>query len=171
MPQMTIAEHDPWTHLPEASSEPSESSSEQATSQDYLIVPWGIWQADAESYRHIKHLAVHFPNDGDLTLLGDQLDQLPIQQLKMIVLDFPSFTDGRSYSIASALRQQYHYQGELRAVGEVLVDQVHFMWRCGFDSLAVQDAELAKTIINQPMPFTAFYQKAIQGDEPVYKKR
>ena len=157
---------DPWTYLTESSTEQADKQDLQDHTQDYLIVPWTSWQKHAESFSSIKHLAIHFPNDGDLTLLADELNAC-----QMIVLDFPAFTDGRSYSIASSLKQEYHYQGELRARGDIGINQIHLMWRCGFDSLEIPDAELATRIINTPLPFTAFYQSALRGGRPVYKDR
>ncbi len=157
-PEMILDQDDPWVYLSELS--------QQTVDHDYLIVPWQDWQADPESFSHIQHLAIQFPNDGDLEVLKNQLDQI-----QMLVLDFPAFTDGRSYSIASTLKQQYYYQGELRATGDILPDQIHFMWRCGFDSLEVKDDSLAEVIINKSPPFTAFYQTAIKGERPIYKQR
>ncbi|RCL02005.1 MAG: hypothetical protein JSC189_000814 [Candidatus Tokpelaia sp. JSC189] len=58
--------------------------------------------------------------------------------IPVIALDFPVFSDGRSYSTAVQLKQIHHYLGELRAVGDVLIDQVSNMLRCGFDTLEVR---------------------------------
>ncbi len=79
----------------------------------------------------------------------DARDLLPfLDRLKLVEVNFPAFTDGRGYSAARVLREA-GYQGELRAVGDVLVDQLFAMRRCGFDSFAPQapldpaDAEAA----------------------------
>lgn len=170
--QMMIENHDEWTYLSEASADAIAKNSlpqglaEQTGIQDYLIVPWEIAKTPSEAWKPRAHLGVCFPNDGDLSLLAGCLDRF-----QLIVLDFPSFTDGRSYSIASTLKQIYAYQGELRARGDILMDQLHFMWRCGFDSLEVKNVKLANDIINHPLPFTDFYQHAAQGGEPVYRMR
>ncbi|RCL02785.1 MAG: hypothetical protein JSC188_000310 [Candidatus Tokpelaia sp. JSC188] len=58
--------------------------------------------------------------------------------VSVIALNFPKFSDGRSYSTAMQLKQTYCYRGELRAVGDVLIDQVSNMLRCGFDTLEVK---------------------------------
>ncbi len=60
-----------------------------------------------------------------------------ISRLSVIALGFPKFTDGRSYSKARALREQHGYKGELRAIGDVLLDQIPLMLRCGFDALEI----------------------------------
>ena len=79
----------------------------------------------------------------------DARDLLPfIERLKLIEVNFPTFTDGRGYSAARILREA-GYEGELRAVGDVLIDQLSHMRRCGFDSFAPErplnrsDAEAA----------------------------
>jgi len=59
-------------------------------------------------------------------------DDLP--HLSLVALDFPAFTDGRAYSSARLLRERHEYRGEVRAVGDVLIEQLHFMDRAGFDS-------------------------------------
>lgn len=79
--------------------------------------------------------------DEDFEPLLPDLDRLPL-----IAVHFPLFTDGRGYSIARLLRERHGYRGELRAIGDVLRDQLYFLHRCGFDAFALradQDAEQA----------------------------
>ena len=75
-----------------------------------------------------------------IRLKSDQSPSLIAEDLALfdlVALEFPLFKDGRSYSHARLLRQRYGYTGELRAVGDVLRDQLLFMQRCGFDSFEV----------------------------------
>ncbi len=69
----------------------------------------------------------------------DPLDEIipDLQHLKMIVLNFPKFTDGRAYSTAQLLRGRLGFKGELRAVGDVLFDQLQLMQRCGFTAFEI----------------------------------
>ncbi len=60
-----------------------------------------------------------------------------LKRLELVVLVFPKFADGRAFSAAAVLRQRYRFKGEIRAVGEVLVDQHPFMRRVGFDAFEV----------------------------------
>ena len=159
-PQMAIVADDPWQVMSK------EFTSLDNQYKDYLIVPWQVWCSDPDQFNQMQHLGISFPNDGDLVSLIPHLTEF-----ELIMLDFPVFTDGRSYSLAGALKRQYGYKGKLRARGDVLPDQVHFMWRCGFGSLEVENTELAETIIRRPMPFSAFYQSSVCGGEPVYKRR
>jgi len=70
---------------------------------------------------------------------GETLEGLAplIASLALIVLRFPKFSDGRSYSTARRLRDQFGYSGELRAVGDVLQDQIGLLLRAGFDALEI----------------------------------
>jgi len=77
----------------------------------------------------------------------------------LIALEFPKFTDGRAYSYARLLRERFGYKGELRAVGQVLRDQLLFMQRCGFDAFEIAHTDAAElwrkaiaeiSVFNQP---------------------
>jgi uncharacterized protein (DUF934 family) len=74
--------------------------------------------------------------------LGPDDDVAPLlpwlATLPLIAIRFPVFTDGRGYSLARLLRGRHGYAGELRAVGDVLRDQLYFLQRCGFDSFALR---------------------------------
>jgi uncharacterized protein (DUF934 family) len=93
-----------------------------------------------------------------------------LDRLQMIEIAFPKFRDGRGYSAARILREA-GYTGELRAQGDVLIDQVVFLRRCGFDTLASeapldQDA-VAATLARYPFE----YQKAADPLSPVWALR
>ena len=80
--------------------------------------------------------------------------------LRLIALVFPSFKDGRAYSQARLLREQYGFRGELRATGNVLRDQFLFLVRAGFDSFeAVKEADAA-AFVTSVARFSVFYQPA-----------
>ena len=93
-----------------------------------------------------------------------------LDRLKLVEVNFPAYTDGRGYSAARILREA-GYAGELRAVGDVLVDQLAYMRRCGFDSFAPQhplntaDAEAAMA------RYADVYQPTVDGRAPVWAKR
>ena len=75
-----------------------------------------------------------------------------------IDLHFPKFTDGRAYSQAFLLRRRLGFQGELRATGDVLIDQLVQMQRSGFDSAVLRDDQDAAHAKRQFERFAAFYQ-------------
>jgi len=99
-----------------------------------VILPLAQWlclseEMDAETR---GRTGVFIAAGEDIAPLLPYLAVIPV-----VALDFPVFGDGRSYSRAVQLRTVHHYAGELRAVGNVLIDQVSNMLRCGFDTLEV----------------------------------
>ena len=100
-------------------------------------------------------LGVKLRSDQSPMTLAEDLDRLAL-----IVLEFPKFTDGRGYSHARTLRQRLGYQGELRAVGNVLRDQYLFMDRCGIDSIEIADEAKAAGYLESLGEFSIWYQPA-----------
>lgn len=103
------------------------------------------------------------PTDDPATL-KPFLDSLPL-----IAVEFPKFTDGRGYSIAALLRR-YGYRGDLRAVGDVLVDQVFFLKRVGFTSFALradQDRDAARRALAR---YSDSYQGAHDQPLPAFRR-
>ncbi len=91
-------------------------------------------------------------------------------QLALVEVSFPAFRDGRGYSAARVLREA-GYTGELRAAGDVLVDQIPFMRRCGFDSFAPQ-AEIDGEVLQRSLErYQHHYQRAADAAVPVWKLR
>jgi len=93
-----------------------------------------------------------------------------LARLALIEVDFPRFRDGRGYSSARVLREA-GYTGELRASGDVLVDQMLFMRRCGFDSFA-PDAPIDRAVLDATLArYDYVYQTATDAAVPVWKLR
>lgn len=72
-------------------------------------------------------------NDTDVESIAGDLDRVA-----SIALDFPKWNDGRAYSQARLLRARYRFAGEIRATGQVLVDMLPLLVRCGFDAAALR---------------------------------
>ena len=101
----------------------------------------------------------------------DARELLPyLDRLSLVEVNFPAYGDGRGYSAARILREA-GYDGELRAVGDVLVDQLVAMRRCGFDSFrpdkALDDAAVERALNR----YADVYQKTVDGRSPVWAKR
>lgn len=93
-----------------------------------------------------------------------------LDRLALVEVSFPTFRDGRGYSAARILREA-GYVGELRAEGDVLVDQIPFMRRCGFDSFAPA-AEIDAAVLDASLTrYGQHYQKAADAVLPVWKLR
>lgn len=75
-----------------------------------------------------------------------------LYRLELVAVQFPAFNDGRGFSHASLLRDRLGYKNELRAVGDVLIDQVPLMLRCGFDSFAVSNETALKRLAEHRLP-------------------
>ncbi|TFZ08426.1 DUF934 domain-containing protein [Ramlibacter humi] len=88
---------------------------------------------------------------------------------QVIELDFPKFTDGRAYSQAVALRRR-GFQGELRAVGAVLIDQLVQMQRTGFSSAVLKEGQDRAHAQRQFDRFPAFYQGDVQDPRPLFAR-
>jgi uncharacterized protein (DUF934 family) len=107
--------------------------------------------------------AVRLEPDDDARALIPHLDRL-----SLIEIAFPKFRDGRGYSSARILREA-GYTGELRAQGDVLVDQIAFMKRCGFDSFAPESSLNPEAVERALSTYDQFYQKAADTAVPVWK--
>jgi uncharacterized protein (DUF934 family) len=97
---------------------------------------------------------------------GDSIDDIAadLARFALIVLVFPKFSDGRAFSTARLLRDKYGYTGELRAVGNVLADQIPFMRRVGFDAFEVTHAPTRRALAEGRISeVTRHYQPA--GDD------
>lgn len=82
-----------------------------------------------------------------------------LDRLAVVALSFPKFADGRSFSKATMLREEHGYKGEVRAVGDVLWDQLQLMARCGFDSFAITHEPTLRALEGGKKPFMSdFYQ-------------
>jgi uncharacterized protein (DUF934 family) len=86
-----------------------------------------------------------------------------VGRLDLVVLHFPKFSDGRAYSQARLLRERLGYQGELRATGGVLRDQLPFMLRCGFDSFESSQPGFGEALKRARTLFSVVYQPTEDG--------
>lgn len=106
---------------------------------------------------------------GLLVSAGETVDDIAgdLSRFAFIALDFPKFSDGRAYSTARLLREKYGYTGELRAVGNVLADQIPLMRRVGFDSFEVTNAPTRRALAeNRLAEVTLHYQPASAAEPP-----
>ncbi|MFQ3787401.1 DUF934 domain-containing protein [Halomonas sp. A29] len=127
------------------------------------IVPLARWQALEGS----RELAPWLASDTELTPeLAEELAAAPL-----IAIDFPKFTDGRGYSLARLLRERYGFNGEIRAIGDVLIDQVFFLTRCGFDALSLREDQWLEDALQALNAFSRAYQPAVDVAEPLFRQR
>ncbi len=132
-----------------------------------LLVPIAVWQArKTELQSRGTPVGVWLAaGEGPEAIAGD-LATLPV-----VGVHFPKFVDGRGYSTARLLRERYSYCGEIRALGDVLHDQLFLMARCGFDAFALKEG---KDIAKAVAAFETFrnpYQAAVDQPQPLFRRR
>ncbi len=132
-----------------------------------VIVSAKRFLAEADTLiRRDGSLGVAWPNDRRVTELAPWLGHLAL-----VALHFPKFRDGRSYSQARLLREQYGFRGTLRATGDVLRDQFHFLARAGFDSFAVRKPADAQVFAEVLARYSVYYQGGADGRLPALQRR
>lgn len=132
-----------------------------------VIVPLGLWasERDALSFR-LGRIGVWLETDADPAAIAQDLARFDV-----IAIRFASFTDGRGYSLARLLRERYGYRGELRALGEVLRDQLYYLSRCGFDAFALRADQNAEQALAAFDDFSEAYQASVERPDPLFRRR
>ncbi|CAB3755227.1 DUF934 domain-containing protein [Paraburkholderia solisilvae] len=134
-----------------------------------VIVPLALWQAsrDALTAAHgAANVGVWLAADSEpADIVGD------FDKVALIAVDFPVFRDGRGYSIARLLRERYGYKGEIRAIGDVLRDQLRFYERCGFNAYALRADKDIHDALKAFTEFTVQYQGAFDEPQPLFRRR
>jgi phosphoadenosine phosphosulfate reductase len=130
----------------------------------YKHVPLPVFLANRDAF-----LETSFPL-GLLVVPGDNIEtvEADLGRFASIAIKFPTFSDGRGYSTARLLAERYKYAGEIRAVGDVLQDQIPLMRRCGFNALVVTHEPTREALIENRLPEVAiFYQPVGLTEIPV----
>ncbi len=104
---------------------------------------------------------------------GDTADLLASdsQGFALINVVFPKFADGRGYSAARLLRERFGFTGQLRAVGDVLFDQLFFMMRCGFNAMAMREDQDLELAVKGFETFSTPYQADVNDTRPLFRRR
>ncbi|WP_301100936.1 DUF934 domain-containing protein [Propionivibrio sp.] len=138
-----------------------------AIPEDPVLLPLAVWLARREDIlsRGVPHGVWLDSSEGPEAIAGD------LEQLAVIGVNFPKFTDGRSYSTARLLRERYGYRGEIRAIGDVLQDQLFFMKRCGIDAYALRADKDSNAALASLRDFSETYQAAVDQPQPLFRRR
>lgn len=137
------------------------------TDLEHRIIPFPHWRSLHESGAPAaRTVGVWLSPDDEF-----QNHLIPLVQLSLLAVDFPSFRDGRGYSTAYILRTRGNFTGELRAIGDVLRDQLFYMRRCGFDSFAVRADKDIRDALKGLTAFSVKYQGAVDDPVPLFRKR
>lgn len=145
--------------------EEGQSAESAALPEGRVIVPLAVWQARRDALKARGDVAVWLASDERPEALKDDLASLPL-----IAVDFPKFADGRGYSIAYNLRARLGYTGELRAIGDVLRDQLFQMQRCGFDAYATRQDRSIQDALKGLTVFSETYQASTDQPLPLFRR-
>ena len=133
-----------------------------------VIVPLKVWLTHA-GLKDRRDVGVWLTSDERPEELQAVLAENP-QQFALIAVDFPKFTDGRGYSIAYNLRTRLGYDGELRAIGDVLRDQLFYMQRVGFNAFAVRADKNIEDALKGLTDFSEKYQTSWDEKTPLFRR-
>ena len=122
------------------------------------------WLAHTRELRHRGKVSVRLTGGFEVERLAGQL-----AGLDRVEVDFPTFTDGRGYTVARLLRERLGYRGELRAVGDVLPDQLGYLLRCGFDAFRLKPGKSADTALAALRQLPLSYQPAADAVPPRWR--
>ncbi|OHY82725.1 DUF934 domain-containing protein [Marinobacter sp. AC-23] len=134
--------------------------------QRQVLIPADLWVANRERYAGNENVGVWLDSHDEPETLANHVNELPL-----IAVNFPKFSDGRGYSIARLLRERFGYKNELRAIGDVLLDQLQFMKRCGFDTYELRPDKDIRKAVKSLNFFSQGYQAATDTDLPLFRRR
>ena len=138
----------------------------EGTPEAKSLVPMKYFLENTEAVLSNAEVGIWLESD-------DQPEDLPSEAsaLPLIAINFPKFVDGRGYSIARFVRERLNYQGDLRAIGDVLLDQLFFYKRCGFNSFLLRDEVDTERALAAFGDFSEVYQAANDQPKPLFQRR
>jgi uncharacterized protein (DUF934 family) len=124
-----------------------------------VLVPLAVWQQERDALlARNEAVGVRLKSDESPELIADDLESIAL-----VALEFPQFRDGRAYSYARMLRERFGFTGEVRAVGDVLMEQLHFMLRTGFNAFEIAGDEPLRQYETAKAEFSIWYQPTGDG--------
>jgi len=139
----------------------------QAVPGRNFIVPlkfWKLYSAELNDYG--GNIAIWLDSNEQVEQIGSEVHAMPL-----IALNFPVFSDGRSYTNARELRQRHDYKGEIRAIGDVLRDQLYYMAQCGFDTFEIRSDQDPQVCLDAFADFRTGYQSTTVEPTPLFRRR
>lgn len=132
-----------------------------------IIVPLAQWrQRRVRLAAHPGRLGVWLDSHEDPATIAEDLKLFGV-----VAVNFPKFGDGRGYSTARLLRERYRYQGELRAIGDVIRDVLFQLSSCGFNAFALRRGEDPREALAGFSDFSESYQAAVDPPLPLFRRR
>jgi len=152
-----------WTLM--AKPETDASSVEIASGQ--IIVPLSVWLAQKTQLQSRKDIGVWLDSDETADQIASDVKTLPL-----IAVNFPLFMDGRAFSTAKLLRDRFGFTGELRAIGNLMRDQLCYLRRCGVNAFAFSNPEVKlEDAVKSLNDFNEYYQASVDQPLPLFRRR
>ncbi|MDH2915550.1 MAG: DUF934 domain-containing protein [Gallionella sp.] len=136
-----------------------------AVPQGNYLVPLPVWNCQWEALCGRRELGLWLGGLERAEDIPDDVNRFPV-----IAIDIHKFTDGRGYTLAYRLRKQYGYRGELRAMGDVLLDQLSYLKRVGFDSFALRADQNLQRALSGFDTFSVKYQASVDVAAPLFNR-
>jgi uncharacterized protein (DUF934 family) len=154
---------DDWSVLRLAEGETPESIN---VPEGKVIVPLTVWLAQKDTLSARAELGIWIAADERFEALKGESDRFAV-----IAVDFPKFSDGRGYSIAYNVRKRLGFAGELRAIGDVLRDQLFSMSRVGFNAYATRQDRSIHDALKGLTVFSETYQASVDQPLPLFRRK
>lgn len=144
----------------------SEEECEAAIPSGKVIVPHTALTGIDSDRLENKDIGVWINGETELTEIGKTISELPL-----IAINFPGFMDGRGFSTGRILRERYQFEGELRATGSIIRDQLCYLQRCGFNAFQPSDELDLNSALSSLKDFQDYYQADVNQPEPLFRRR
>lgn len=135
-------------------------------SADRIFVNYTTWLEAGEQLDTGKEWGVVLNSDQSTESIGPDL-----YKLSAVALHFETFMDGRSFSQARELREKYGFEGEIRAVGSFMLDQLFYLSRCGVNAFQFGSKTNLNDALNSLSDFSDGYQASVDQAEPLFRRR
>lgn len=140
-------------------------AAEDTLPEGKIIVPLKVWNEQLSELSARPQIGLWLNSDeSPQDIQGD------LHQLDVIAVNFPAFADGRGFSYGRELRETHRYQGQLRAIGGFIRDQLFYLKRCGFNAFALDATDL-EAALSSFQDFSETYQAAIDQPTPLFRRR
>jgi len=154
---------DPWLRLDDA----ADGTAPAIPPEGDVIVPLALWRTKREALlARTGRVGIRVDGHEEPSSFVDDL-----RHFGVIAVYFKSFGDGRGFSLGRLLREHYGYRGELRAVGDIFRDQLHFLSGCGFDAFELRPGEDPQEALSGFRVFSEAYQASTERPLPLFRRR
>ncbi|HUR41716.1 MAG TPA: DUF934 domain-containing protein [Verrucomicrobiae bacterium] len=157
---------DDWSHVEDEAALPSSGK---------IIVSHTRWQADKATLAKRGDVGISIPPTLDVATLAPDLPSLALIALPFNFIqpkpEGGRTFDGRSYSQARLLRERFGYKGEIRAIGDIFRDSMHYAWRCGVNAFELAAGRDLDDALKGFDDFSTHYQAAADDPTPIFRRR